>query len=137
MNDTCGTLQTVKPESARILVIDDDPELVDVLIVSLGEEGYRVLGARTGDEGLRLFVSSRPDLVLLDIGLPGGIDGIELLRRIRSIIPTSRVIMVTGNTTPERARESLELGATAYIDKPFDFAYLKRVVAMALRPEAG
>jgi AmiR/NasT family two-component response regulator len=45
--------------------------------------------------------------------------------------------MVTGNTDPASAREALELGALAYIDKPFDFAYLKRVVAMALRPDAG
>lgn len=77
---------------------------------------------------------ARPDLVLLDIALPGGMGGIELLKRMRSINPASRVVMVTGNTDPALAREALELGALAYVDKPFDFAYLKRVVAMALRP---
>ena len=60
-------------------------------------------------------------------------NGIEVLRRIRSINPTVKVIMVTGNTDPLLAREALELGALAYVDKPFDFDYLKRVVAMALR----
>ena len=59
--------------------------------------------------------------------------GLEVLKRIRAINPAVAVIMVTGNTDPQRAREALELGARAYIDKPFDVAYLKRVVAMALR----
>lgn len=83
--------------------------------------------------GLKDFTLSRPDLVLLDIALPGGLDGIELLKRMRSINPTSRVVMVTGNTDPALARQALELGALAYVDKPFDFEYLKRVVAMALQ----
>jgi DNA-binding NarL/FixJ family response regulator len=90
------------------------------------------LGALTSDEGLKLAILSRPDLVLLDIALPG-MSGIELLKRLRSINPAARVIMVTGNTDPQLAREALELGALAYIDKPFDFDYLKRVVAMALQ----
>ena len=126
----------VRGPTARILVIDDDPAVVDILVTYLREEGYGVLGALTSDEGLRLFISSRPDLVLLDITLPG-MNGIEVLERIRSINPTSRVIMVTGNTDPRLAREAFELGAFAYIDKPFDFAYLKRVVAMALPPKTG
>ena len=121
---------------ARILVIDDNPAVVDILGTCIREEGYGVLGALTGDEGLKLFVVSRPDLVLLDIALPGGLNGIEVLKRMRSINPTTRVIMVTGNTDPALARDALELGAFAYIDKPFDFSYLKRVVGMALQAEA-
>ena len=62
--------------------------------------------------------------------------GIELLKRIRSISPTTRVIVVTGNQDPLLAREAFQLGARAYVDKPFDLAYLKRVVAMALREAA-
>jgi len=123
---------TLTPAAARILVIDDNPHVVDILRSYLREEGYGVLGALTSDEGLKLAILSRPELVLLDIALPGT-NGIELLKRIRSIIPTSRVIMVTGNIDPALARKALELGALAYIDKPFDLAYLKRVIAMALR----
>ena len=100
----------------------------------LRNEGYGVLGALTSDEGLKLAILSRPDLVLLDIALPG-MNGIEVLKRLRSINPTTKVIMVTGNTDPQLAREALQLGAVAYIDKPFDFAYLKRVIDMALQPE--
>jgi DNA-binding response OmpR family regulator len=118
--------------AGRILVIDDNPTVVDILGRCLREEGYGVLGALTSDEGLKLAILSRPELVLLDLALPGT-NGIELLKRIRSTNPTTRVIIVTGNTDPALAREALELGALAYIDKPFDFAYLKRVIAVALR----
>jgi len=124
----------MKVPAARILVIDDDPEVVDILATTLREEGYGVFGVLTSDEGLKHVIVSRPDLVLLDILLPGGMNGIEVLKRIRSINPTTQVIMVTGSKDPLLAREALELGALAYVDKPFDFAYLKRVVAMALRP---
>ena len=123
---------TLTTPAARILVVDDNPHVVDILGTYLREEGYGVLGAVTSDEGLKLAILSRPELVLLDIALPGT-NGIELLKRIRSINPAARVIMVTGNSDPVLAREALELGALAYIDKPFDFAHLKRVIAMALR----
>jgi DNA-binding response OmpR family regulator len=95
-------------------------------------EGYGVLGALTSDDGLKLAILARPELVLLDIGLPGA-NGLELLMRIRLMNPSAKVIMVTGNTDPALAREAFRLGALAYVDKPFDLAYLKRVIAMALR----
>src|SRR5437667_2225353 len=123
----------VNVPAARILVIDDNPDVVDILVTCLRGEGYGMLGARTSDEGLKL-VLSRPDLVLLDILMPG-LNGVDVLKRIRSIAPTTKVIIVTGNADLRLAREALELGALAYIDKPFDLAYLKRVVAMALRSE--
>ncbi len=127
----------MKVPAARILVIDDNPGVFDILAAHLRAEGYGVSGALTGDEGLQDFIRARSDVVLLDITLPGEMNGIELLKRIRSIDPTSRVIMVTGTGDPLLARQALELGAVAYIDKPFDFAYLKRVVAAALQPESG
>jgi two-component system response regulator (stage 0 sporulation protein F) len=123
---------TLTTPAARILVIDDNPLVVDILGSYFREEGYGFLSALTSDEGLKLAILSRPELVLLDISLPGT-NGIELLKRIRSINPTTRVIMVTGNIDPSLARKALELGALAYIDKPFDLGYLKRVIAMALQ----
>ena len=129
------TRDDVKVPTARILVVDDNAAVVDVMVTCLSEEGYGVSRALTSDEGLKLFVMSRPDLVLLDIGLSGGMHGIEVLKRIRSINPAAKVVMVTGNTEPLLARKALELGALAYVDKPFDLAYLKRLVAMALQPE--
>jgi|SRR5437899_1129663 len=118
---------------ARVVVIDDDPKMVDLLVTCLRDEGYGVLGALTGDEGLKL-VMSRPDLVLLDLLLPG-MNGLDVLKRLRAINPTIKVIAVSGNIDSGLAREALELGALAYVDKPFDVAYLKRVVALALRSQ--
>lgn len=121
----------LKTPLARVLVIDDEPAVVDMLVTGLREEGYAVSSAVTSEEGLKLAILCRPDLVLLDIALPG-MNGIQLLKRLRSVNPTTRAIMVTGNTDPVLAREALEVGALAYIDKPFDFAYLLRVIAMGL-----
>ena len=121
----------MKVPTARILVIDDNLAVVDILATVLAEEGYEVSSAVTSDEGLELFIQSRPDLVLLDIALPG-MSGIEMLKQIRSIARTARVVMVSG-VDPTRAREALELGALACVDKPFDLATLKAVVAMVLQ----
>jgi len=124
----------VNVPAARILVIDDNRDVVDILVTFLRGEGYGMLGALTSDEGLKLVSVSRPDLVLLDILMPG-MNGIEVIKRIRSINPTTKVIIVTGNADFRLAREALELGAVAYVDKPFDLADLKRMVALALRSE--
>jgi CheY-like chemotaxis protein len=125
----------LKFPAARILVIDDDHAVVNLLVVRLSEEGHTVLSAVTSEDGLRLVTLFQPDLVLLDVALPV-MNGLEVLKRIRAINPAIAVIMVTGNTDPQRAREALELGAVAYVDKPFDYTYLKRVVAMALQDSA-
>jgi two-component system response regulator (stage 0 sporulation protein F) len=111
----------VRASAARIVVIDDDPEVVDLLVTCLHEEGYEALGALTSDEGLKLVILAHPDLVLLDVTLPG-MNGIDVLKRIRSIAPATKVVMVTANTDPLLAREALGLGALAYVDKPFDYA---------------
>jgi CheY-like chemotaxis protein len=124
----------VRTSVARILVIDDNPAVVDIVVACLGEEGYTVLSALTSDEGLQLVTLFQPDLVLLDVALPG-LNGIEVLKQIRAINPAISVIMVTGNTDPQLAREALELGAIACVDKPFDLISLRRVVATALRPD--
>jgi DNA-binding response OmpR family regulator len=121
--------------AAKILVIDDNHNVVDILVTYLREAGYGVLGALTSEDGLKGFILSRPDLVLLDIALAGRIDAIALLKRMRSISPTSRVVVVTGNTAPALTRAALELGALTYIGKPFNFPHLERVVEMALHSE--
>ena len=121
----------VRVPAARILVIDDDPKVVDLLMLRLREEGYGILRALTGDAGVKLAIASRPDLVVLDLTLPGML-GIDVLKHLRTINPTIKVIVVSGNIDPALAREALELGALAYVDKPFDIGYLKRVIAMAL-----
>lgn len=116
----------------RVLVVDDDPKIVSILVRILREQGYGALGALTARDALRLISTSRPDLVLLDLTLPG-MSGLEFLRSIRPIDPNMGVIVVTGNTDPRVAREALELGAYAYVVKPFEIDYLMRVVSLALQ----
>jgi two-component system KDP operon response regulator KdpE len=124
-------MMAMRLPAARILVIDDDRAVARLLVACLAKEGYTVRSALTSDEGLTLVTSFHPNLVLLDVGLPD-MSGLEVLKGIRALDPAIGVIMVTANTDPERACEALELGARAYVDKPFDVAYLKRVVAMVL-----
>jgi two-component system KDP operon response regulator KdpE len=113
---------------ARILVVDDEPGLLDVLQEHLSICGYHVETALNGEAALAAIARSRPDVVLLDFHMPG-MGGLELLRRIRAL---ARVIMVTANTDVLAARETLQSGAFDYVAKPIDFDHLDRVIEAAL-----
>jgi two-component system KDP operon response regulator KdpE len=113
---------------ARILVVDDEPELRDVLQEYLAQRGHHVETAPNGEAALAAIARARPDLVLLDLHMPG-MDGLEVLRRIRTL---ALVIMVTANTDVPAARETLKSGAFDYVTKPIDFDHLDQVIAAAL-----
>ncbi len=117
---------------ARILIVDDDREIVDLLREFLERNGYAVDSAANGREGLSRIVAARPDLVLLDIRRPD-MDGMRALQLAQAIDPTLAVIMVTGNADIELARETLRAGAVDYVAKPLDLEYLARAVAVAMR----
>jgi two-component system response regulator (stage 0 sporulation protein F) len=116
---------------ARILIVDDEQSVREVLSEYFTEQGYTVENAGGGEEALTLLQRSTPDLVLLDVRMPG-IDGVETLRRIREIAPDVSVIMVTANEDVGLARETLKLGALDYVAKPFDFVYLERAILAGL-----
>ncbi len=116
---------------ARILVIDDDLEVVELLREFLEKRGHAVDSAPNGREGLSRIVAARPDLVLLDIRMPD-MDGMRALQLIRAIDPALAVIMVTGNEDIAMAREALRVGAVDYVAKPLDLNYLARAVAAAI-----
>lgn len=125
----------------RILIVDDEALVRDVLGEYFSAQGYQVELADGGEAALAAVERSRPDLVLLDIRMPG-LDGLEVLRRLRPLDHGLPVIMVTANEDVVLARETLKIGAFDYVAKPFDFAYLDRAVTAALtqtgrRPEAG
>jgi signal transduction histidine kinase len=111
-----------------ILLVDDEPDLRDVLEIYLTELGYTVYTAENGEAALRTFHRTVPSIVLSDIKMPG-IDGIELLRRIKSESPTTEVIMITGHGDMELAIDSLKLEATDFITKPIN----DDMLAVALR----
>jgi CheY-like chemotaxis protein len=110
---------------ARVLVVDDEPDAVELLQEFLTGKGYEVITAANGKEALQKLKAERPHLILLDVRMPG-MNGLEALRRIREIDREVGVIMVTAVNEEETGREALRLGAFDYIVKPLDLAYLER-----------
>jgi DNA-binding response OmpR family regulator len=116
----------------KILVVDDDPDIVRLLKYFLEAKGRQVQTASTGAEALELFKREPPDLVILDVMLPG-MDGWTVLQKIResSQVP---VLMLTGKDAPADKAKGLLSGADDYIAKPFDLAELEaRIVAVMRR----
>jgi two-component system, NtrC family, nitrogen regulation response regulator NtrX len=102
----------------RILVIDDEAAIRDSLKMTLEYEGYEFLGAATGQEGIALVERESPDLVLLDVKMPG-MDGLEVLDRLRAINDALPVVVVSGHGTISTAVEATKKGAFDFIEKPF------------------
>jgi two-component system nitrogen regulation response regulator NtrX len=101
----------------RILVIDDEAAIRDSLRMILEYEGYEVLQAATGDEGVKLVEREAPDLVFLDIKMPG-MDGLEVLQKLRHLVETTPIVVVSGHATISTAVEATRLGAFDFIEKP-------------------
>ena len=102
----------------RILVIDDEAGIRDSMRRTLEYQGYHFVGAATGQEGLALIERDPPDLVFLDIKMPG-MDGLEVLERIKASNPAVPVVMVSGHGTAQNAFEARDKGASGFIEKPF------------------
>src|SRR5215208_183309 len=103
---------------SRILVIDDEGAIRDSLRMTLEYEGYEFMGAATGQEGLALAEREAPDLVLLDVKMPG-MDGLEVLERLRHVNDAVPVVVVSGHGTISTAVEATKKGAFDFIEKPF------------------
>jgi DNA-binding response OmpR family regulator len=116
----------------RILVIDDDPSVTSVLKRGLAYEGFAVDTAGSGAEGLASARERAPDLVILDIMMPG-LDGLEVLRRLRAGDEQLPIIMLTARDAPADEVLGLETGADDYVVKPFTFEVLLARVRTALR----
>jgi two-component system alkaline phosphatase synthesis response regulator PhoP len=119
----------------RVLVVDDDVKTVELVKLYLNRDGYRVFTAYDGVEALRLAQEKHPDLIVLDLMLPG-IDGIEVCRRLRSESDVP-VIMLTAKTTDQDKLEGLDLGADDYVTKPFSPRELAARVRAVLRRLPG
>jgi two-component system response regulator (stage 0 sporulation protein F) len=109
----------------KVLVVDDEPDAVELLEEFLTAKGYEVTTAFNGEEALRKVKTDRPHLILLDVRMPG-MNGLETLRQIRQIDQEVGVIMVTAVNEEETGRQALELGAFDYLVKPLDLQYLER-----------
>ena len=120
---------------AQLLVVEDDERIRSALIRALRERGHAVSSAGTGLEGLRLAVDERPDLVVLDLGLPD-LDGQELLRMLRAVSPVP-VIVATARDDDESVVRALDAGADDYVVKPFPAGQLEARIRAVLRRAAG
>lgn len=126
----------------RILIVDDEPGVVDVLTDyfthQYGKRGWVVEAAMNGPDGLAAVMRNRPDLVLLDIDMPG-MTGVEVLTKIHALDRSIPVMMITGNASVRIAGQVIAAGATSYVPKPFNFQYLEHMVeSLLLRPgESG
>jgi DNA-binding response OmpR family regulator len=120
----------------RVLVVDDDPAITSVLKRGLSYSGFAVDTASSGTEGLELARDRPPDVAVLDIMLPG-MDGLELLRRLRAADSQLPILFLTGRDAPSDQVQGLEQGADDYVTKPFTFEVLAaRVRALLRRREA-
>jgi len=117
--------------SGNILVVDDEPQIRRVMRMALASQGFEVIEARSGEEGLEKFRERLPDLVLLDLNMPG-IGGLETCRRIRlgSEVP---IIVLTVRSKEEEKVEALDAGADDYVTKPFGMKELLARIRAAIR----
>jgi DNA-binding NtrC family response regulator len=119
------------PDPARILIVDDEPEVCATIAETLTSSGYVVSQAQSAREALAMIAEAAPDVILLDIRMPE-VDGVQALRGFRALAPDVPVIMLTANADVEMARMTLRLGAFDYVAKPYDLERLRDVVAAAL-----
>lgn len=117
--------------AAKILVVDDEPQIRTLLRATLGRAGYSVVEAANGREALNAKAIDKPDLILLDLGLPDR-DGLELVNALRSE-PRSALIVVSARDQTEQKVAALDLGADDYVTKPFDTEELLARVRASLR----
>jgi two-component system nitrogen regulation response regulator NtrX len=115
----------------RILIVDDEPGIRQSLKGVFEDEGFATESVSSGEECLRKIADAAYDLVLLDIWLPG-IDGLETLRRIRELSPSTRIIMISGHATIATAVTATKLGAYDFIEKPFSLEHTLLIARNAL-----
>jgi DNA-binding NtrC family response regulator len=114
----------------RILVVDDEQDIIDILQEHLATT-YDVTSARDGTRALELVHATRPDLIFLDVAMPG-VNGMDVLKAVKELDPTIAIIAITANADTSLAAEVINRGAFSYLPKPFDLRYLEHLAASAL-----
>jgi CheY-like chemotaxis protein len=115
----------------KILVVDDKEDSRVLVAKVLRSHGYEVIGARSGEEAISLAQKELPDLILMDVRLPGGIDGLEATRRIKALPELAHVpiLAMTASVRPEDERRALGMGCDGFVRKPIDIDALPKQVA--------
>ena len=124
-----------QPADYTILVVDDDDSVRDLLTQHLEGEGYTILTAENGVDALKLIRSRQPDLVLLDVMMPGLLDGFGVLGAVRALDTDIRtkIVFVTATATLDRVRTAISNGVADYVIKPFKLRNVSERVAKVLQ----
>ncbi len=115
----------------KVLIVDDEERVIQSIAGVLEDEGFRVAQAKSGEEAIKVFQEEGPDVTLLDIWMPG-MDGIEVLKRLKWIAPECQVIMISGHATISTAMTAVKLGAFDFIEKPLSLDVLLMTIHRAL-----
>lgn len=119
---------------ATLLIIDDEQDICDILEDMFSQEkGFAILKADNGEDGVALAEAHKPDVILLDIKLQVGMDGVDVLRELRKRHSRAKVIIITGFVEEAMEREIRELGVDGYIEKPFTPPQIVSTVKNVLR----
>ncbi len=111
----------------KLLIVDDEIEICEFLKAFFEDRDFNVAVAHNGAKALEQLASFQPEVVLLDIQMPG-MDGLQVLKKIKGLYPQVKVIMVTAVETQEKIEEAMRLGADNYITKPLSLEYLEKDV---------
>jgi DNA-binding NtrC family response regulator len=116
----------------RVLIVDDDPDIVAMLTDLLEAEGYEINAAHSVRDAVKTFLVEPCDVVITDVQMPGA-DGFDLLNMLRDMASEVPVILISGHMCQENLVRSIDLGSFAYIEKPIDVPYFSSVVEKATR----
>jgi DNA-binding NtrC family response regulator len=105
-------------DAFRTLVVDDEEDFLETLVNRLNKRKIDTTGAKSGEEALELMKQKLFDVVILDVKMPGGMDGIEALREMKKLQPLAEVLLLTGHASVETSIEGMKLGAFDYLLKP-------------------
>jgi DNA-binding NtrC family response regulator len=124
-------------QQPSILVVDDEGDFLETLMNRLKKRKIAALGCASGEEALRLLKENPFDVVVLDIKMPGGMDGIQTLREIKKTRPETEVILLTGHASLETSMEGMQAGAYDYLLKPIRLEDLLEKLAQTFERKGG
>jgi DNA-binding NtrC family response regulator len=116
----------------NVLIVDDEEDFMDTLVNRLKKRGIDVAGCSSGEQAIELIKEKIIDVIILDIKMPGGMDGIETLRKVKKIRPETEVLLLTGHGSVETSVEGMKEGAFDYLLKPVTLEALLEKMAQAL-----
>jgi DNA-binding NtrC family response regulator len=111
----------------HVLIVDDEPQVAEVLAKSLSREGHRATVAHSGEEALRILDPTDPDAVFLDVSMPG-MNGLDVLAEVKRRKPSLPVVVITGNATPDEVEQVKRMGAVDVIEKPAPLTHYQKAL---------